>query len=412
MSRNNDVFQILVASNTQAVLPAGSTPSALGVNQIGVFDYHTNLSIDGTGNVKDFYIAVGNGSPGSTEVTSLRKSSGQKIQRNNIEFYAYRPHTPGRPQIDEITGYETVKCDTEYGIKFELRNQAVYARGGYNQYSKFYSVNTSCCPVDSEDKTGNSAEVTRGLVNAINADSDTNFMSAEAFTVGALLATDGTVSQDYDAGEALTSDDLDAIVEANTGQPSGDQIATGFRVTTENLGFSDFDTIKMGYYNTRGTVLITSLTEGFKCTGKVNTTQELVFAEGVGYDLKQKEYFAGGWNGRPGPYRVNSVTGLARDGEFMYQVNGNANYDVVALTYDHEAISGWRSFESHLATEIAFETTDGGATTGRDSFLIVIDRLVASLGLDAKADDATASNDDPEVVERTTDKTPATDGLD
>src|SRR3990172_10216303 len=105
MSTNNDVFKVLVTKNNAVVLAAGGTVDTLSPGQIGIFDKNTELSIDGTAPVKDFFIAVGIDKDGDTVTDDINVSAGQLIQARNIKNYSFRPHTAGRPQILELTGF-------------------------------------------------------------------------------------------------------------------------------------------------------------------------------------------------------------------------------------------------------------------------------------------------------------------
>ena len=164
MSRNNDVFQVLVTKGNQAVLAKDKKVTELAPGQIGVFDFNTNLSIDATTTAipRNFYFAVGLDPNGTGSITDIAKSSGSHIQGKNIAFYSFRPHTPGRPMKVLLKDY-VANCETEYGIKLELRNQEIYKTQGYNQFTKSYTMVTGCCncaaPCDIKDAN----EITRDL---------------------------------------------------------------------------------------------------------------------------------------------------------------------------------------------------------------------------------------------------------
>ena len=46
MSRNNDVFQVLVPTGNQAILAKDKPIGDLAVGQFGVFSYKDNISVD------------------------------------------------------------------------------------------------------------------------------------------------------------------------------------------------------------------------------------------------------------------------------------------------------------------------------------------------------------------------------
>ena len=125
MARDNDVFQVLVTKGNKAVLGKGKKVEELLDGQIGVFDADTNLSIDGTSPIKKFFVAVGVDKDGDGVIDSLNQSAGELIQTKNIGAYSYRPHTPGKPMVVEVSNFKA-KCDTEYAIKLDFRNQRIY----------------------------------------------------------------------------------------------------------------------------------------------------------------------------------------------------------------------------------------------------------------------------------------------
>lgn len=473
MSTNNDVFNVLVTTGDQAVAAKDSTLDSLAVGQIGVFDRATNLAIDGTVLVKDFFIAVGLDTDGDTVKDDIATSAGQMIQRRNIKEYTFRPHTAAQPMIFELTGFEP-NCDTDYALRLEFRNMEIYKRQGYNQFSKAYTVRTSCCEDCDTCPSGDCQELGNLLVDEINLDED-NLANAKLFVNQGSITITGEPTADGDItvtanGEAkvvaildaddaagvadkiaaafagstvnlAVSDSVDTVtftelktVSGTTGTVVYDDTDTtgatatvvdytsavvtteelaaltgvcpGIRVTSNPLSVRNYCSINLKYYHPRQTIMVPSLVEGFDCNGTLTTTQEAAMEEGNGYDIKQKEYHAGGWTGNPGPYRVSQATGTALD--ITYQAAANVKYDQFMLAYDQFSVAGWQENLNNLATIIAIPATD---TTTRDGFAAVIDGLVAGIGLDALADDAAAADVDPANVEATEDKTTATDGI-
>lgn len=339
MSRNNDVFQVLVA---KTALATPATPIGdLAVDQIGIFDSQTNESVDPTKPPKEFYLAVGvNDGQGGATLADINKSSGQMIQRDNVRFYQAQPYSAGAPEIVEISGFNA-KCDTEFGIKLEFRNQKIYNLQGYNQFSKTYIVKTPCCgsacdpctPVD-----GN--ELVKQFVDAINADKDGLVIA------GAIDPTDDTPIADMD----VFINDNKVV---NTDGDTTNDVVAKISLTTVPLNVYRFCDINLMHFKPRETVMIVSLTAGFECSGTVEVIQDVAFEQGAGYDVKQREYKAGGWNGKPGPYRVSEVTGTAKN-NFRYFADTSEKYHRINLTYDQFSIGGWQEYLNNLATEIYF----------------------------------------------------------
>lgn len=406
MSRNNDVFQVLVTAGNQAVLPAGNKVSQLAPGQIGVFDFNTNLSFvaAGAGAVKNYYLAVGLDTDGDGVTDDITKSAGSHIQKRNLKAYAFRGYTPGQPQITVLSGY-TANCETEYGIKLEIRNQEIYRTQGYNQFTKYFSLVTSCCDgCEPTCPSGDANEITKQLVIQINND-PAGLLSAEALARQDIdSATVGT-SVDYVAGDVVSAEDVDAIMAYNaTLTDPADYLYTDLQITTITQKLYNFANINLKYFYPRETVAIISKVEGFTCTGTLTTTQEATFEEGSGYDIKQLEYEAKGWT--ESPYRVSTINGVAD--EKVYNTIATAKYDKFDLTYDQDSIGAWEYFQNFLATSIAVPTAD---TTTRDGLVLILDALSAGLGFDQLSDDVGASNPSTTVIEKTEDKIPATDGI-
>ena len=385
MSRNNDVFQVLVTKGNSPVLNPSLTLDNLAVGQIGVFDSNTNKSVDGSSPVKKFFLAVGVDTDGDGTVDTINTSAGSvggTIDSNLVEGYSFRPHTAPRPQIIEVSDFKA-GCDTEYAIKIEFRNQRNYRLQGYVPFSHTYVVKTSCCDGCEDCPSGDCNELVKLFVDAINLD-ERGLVVAEA------VDGNGTVITDMDAFIATNA-------AVNSDSDNTNDVCAKIRLTSVPLKVNNFCNVNVKYYKPRQTTMIVSLVEGFGCSGKVETTQDAAFEEGNGYDVKQREYKAGGWNGRPGPYKTLTSTGLANEG-FAYFADANTKYDQIALTYDNKATGGWLEYVNDLATEIAIPESD---TVTRDSLLTVLDAILTPRGFDALLDDAAIASTDPTVTKST-----------
>ncbi len=83
MSRNNDVFQVLVPDPTVAPAGAGDSLDDLTLGQLGAFDYDTNLAV--VAPVKNFYFAIGVDATGANATKNdIVKSTGTHIQTKNV----------------------------------------------------------------------------------------------------------------------------------------------------------------------------------------------------------------------------------------------------------------------------------------------------------------------------------------
>lgn len=405
MSRDNDVFQVLVTKGNQALLPAGQKIETLADGQIGIFDAKDNLSVDGTGTPpREFYIAVGVHEGGALK--TINQSAGELIQRAHVNAYTYRPHTAGRPMIVKVSDYKA-DCDTDYAIKVEFRNQKIYRTQGFIQYSHVFNAKTSCCEGCEDCPSGDANEITQLMVKKINAD-DKGLLKAEAIARTAITAATHGTSADYAVGAVVSEADVAALITFNTAQTDDAlKVYTDIQLTSQPLNIERFLGINLKYYNPRETVILVSLVEGFRCNGTVTTTQEVAFEEGNGYDIQHREYKALGYRSDANNYLFSDVTMMAKD-SIVYYADANQKYDRVALEYQHEAQGGWLDYKNELATEIAIPEAD---TVTRQAFLTAIDLILANRGFEPLADDAATASTDPTVVEKVEDKTADKDGF-
>lgn len=399
MSTNNDVFKVLVTDNNETVLSPGGTVDTLAPGQVGVFDRNTQLSIDGTSPVKDFYVAVGIDRDSDGTIEDINVSAGQLIQTKGIKNYSFRPHTPGRPMIFEFTDYKG-SCDTEYGLRLEFRNMDIYTRQGYVQYTKPYFITTSCCDGCEGCPSGDANEISQLMAAAINADVD-NFATAEIIARDVITIVLHGVSVDYAIGDVMTDADVAVVLAFNAAEADAAlHVFTNLRITTAPLAIQTYCNINLGYKKPRFTIVIPSKVTGFDCGGVLTVTQTAAAEEGNGYDVKQKEYNAGAWDGNPGPYRVSPSTGTSLDVEYF--ADASVQYDQFVLTYDQFSVSGWLEHNNNLATIIAVPAVD---VLTRDSLVAVFDAILAgsASGLHPLADDVALADVDPLVEEPTAD---------
>ena len=393
MARNNDVFQVLVTSGNYEVLLVGKKVADLNPGQIGVFDANTNLAIDGTLGNRNFYLAVGLDLNGDGVTDEVAKSTGSHIQKKNIQFYSFRPHTPGRPMKVVLKDY-TADCETEYGIKLELRNQEIYRSQGYNQFTKTYSIVTGCCDgCEPTCPSGDANEITKLLFINISND-PTGLVKANILPRGDVSAAG--VVPNPSTGH-LTLADIETIMAFNATQPDPSTfVYTDLEIETVTQAINNFCSVNLKYFYPRETVVIATKIAGFKCNGTLEVTQNAAFEEGNGYDIKQLEYEAKGW--KESPYRLSTLNGVAD--ERVFNTDVKTKYDQLALTHDQFSQGAWLEYFTNQATLVAIPATD---TDTRGSLIAVLGNLIQPLGFDALVDDAVNANTDPTVSEPTTD---------
>jgi hypothetical protein len=453
MSTQNPVFQVLTTSGNQAPIAAGSRVTALNHGQIGVFNVHTGLSVDGSaaGDCKDVFIAVGiNRAVGSGTADDIIQSAGQHIQVRNLKAYMFKGYVPEVQKVVEVTGFSVTDGEAS-GLKIEYRNQKAYSVNGYNQFAKTY---------DGTDANGTykNGTVASNIIKRVNADPDglvilegfayriqTTIADPTAdgnaiFTVGtetftvALLAADtattaaakiaaainATSTSIYTASSAAAvlqvypkvaakTDSTTATIALVSG-PAGLAFGTitaanatvaeagldafilanpdaglGIRITGVAQTRPSFSNdINIQYHKT-GTDFIATTPYGM--TGaSVTTITELQFPEGKGYDLKQLEYQAGGWNGKPGPYRQSTLTGLPRAG-YEYLISESANYHQFHIVGEFKAVGGWEAYENSIMNILAIPVAD---TTTLSGLVAILDLIFAQF--QAMANDTTAND--------------------
>lgn len=360
MSRNNDVFSVLVTSGNQAVLAADNTVADLEPGQIGVFDFDTTLSIDATATPRNIFLAVGIDADGDGNTDDLIQSAGSHIQLRNLAYFNKQDYVAGAPQKVVLKDY-TASCETEYGIKLELRNQEIYRTQGYNQFTKNYSIVTSCCDgCEQTCPSGDANEITKLLKASINND-NLGLVTAEAIARQALTAATHGVAADLAAGDVVSDADLEAIMAYNAAQTDvADYVYTDLEITTVTQAINRFADVNLKYFYPRQTVAIMTKIAGFKCNGEVEVTQQATFEQGAGYDVKQKEYEAKGWI--ESPYRVSTLNGVAD--YKVYNAVDTATYDTVILSYDQMSVGAWLEYFNDESTIIAVPSADSTTMTG------------------------------------------------
>ena len=361
MSRSNDVFQVLVPT-VDTVAAKGSALSALSVGQIGIFNYESSLAIDGTSSTadkKNSFIAIGVDPEATGSLADIRKSAGTHIPVSGLNYLSTECYKAGENKIMQLDNYQA-SCSTDYSVKFEIRNQQAYRVNGYNQVVKSFVVQSDDCTGCEDCPSGDVVALAVSIVNEVNSDPD-QIISAYFFDEG------NTVNAG--AGGKYNEDELDSWVAANSG------VAPIIRFEISSMAFKDFCQVNLNYFFPHSTDAVMVIGAGFEGNGSTSTPQGLVSEVGSGYDIKQMEYEAGGWNGTPGTYRVYS-DGMARDG-FHYYSNMATKYNTINLSYDLSALSGWRGFSSHLRTVIA---VDESKTTMMSNIKNAIDAVYGSIG--------------------------------
>lgn len=383
MSRNNDVFRVLVASGNAAVLAADSKPSDLAVGQLGVFDAKTNLAIDGTVQVNDFYIALGLDN-GSGSLGDIYKSAGSLIQRRNIRTTDLKTPVASVPMVVNLVNY-TANCNTEYGVKLELKNQEIFRTQGFNQFTKSFFIKTACCNGCTETcPSGDSNEITKLLKLAINND-PSGLLTAKAIARNTLTkatidaVTTGVFSANIAIGAEVSDADLLVLMEYNSlTADTANWLYTDLQITTVTAAINSFASINLKYFYPRENFMSLSKIEGFDCNGSVVVAQAPVYEQGSGYDVQQLEFQAQGHSGVLSPYRLSTLNGVAKEGLAPMAV-ATTKYTQFVLAYDQFSVGAWLEYLSNIATIIEVPST---STVTINSLKLVLTGLLFPDGID------------------------------
>lgn len=386
-NRNNDVFQVLPTSGNLAVLAAGADISTLAVGQIGCFDANTNLSV--TTAVREFYFAVGINRSGGSTLEDIRQSAGQFIQNKGLFNYSFKPHSAGRPNIWVVGGYKAT-FDTDYAIKVEFKNSRIQRQQGFNQFIKTYAVRTGDASI-ATNSDGNT--LTKQFIAEIALDDDGILLASAVTRQAVTTATHGT-SANIASGAAITTADINALIVFNAAQTTeATKVYTDLKLTSVPLVLKTFQNLNLGFHKFTQTTLGISLVDGFTLGGTITQNQVVAYEEGSGNNIRQKEYHSSGWNGG-GPYILSETTGTAKDIDYVAVLA--TKYDQFIVEYDFVTQSGWKEYSNPLSTIFAIPEPD---TVTRGSLATLLDTIMATGKFEALADDASAANVSPTVVE-------------
>lgn len=357
MITQNPAFQVLVTSGNQGVAAAGIRPEALLSGQLGVFDYNTGLSVDGSNAAlnKNVFIAVGvaRGSAAGSASTDIQKSAGENIEKAAVISMTQKPAVAATDKKVVLT-VGTLQADTDYGVRIQFRSQEAYRNFGYNTPSKSAVVTS---PADVSTVGAKNAVVIALGKEILKADEDEGILSVaylDPSSSAVVNATDATALATWQA----TSGNETEVLK--------------IQITASATAIKAYSDVNLNYINNRLTNIIVSLISGFDTTASVAVTQELVFQEMSGYDLNQLEYEAGGFNGKPGIYRESSVGFAASD---RLAVAGT-NYGIITINYNNSGIGGGLPYRTSLSSIVAIPSADSTTFTAVENLLNLVFRDV------------------------------------
>lgn len=315
----NPLFQVLVMFGNSAIATSGKRVDELKPGQLGIFDYETNLAITPTvmKTTPRFFFAVGKSTTGSTTVSNeVMKSASEYVQLSGVKNTVAKDYQAG---VNQVLTYNigTLQADMDYGIKLEVQSQEAFSNFGYNLPTKSFFVNSG---PESDPLSGiaSTEDFVDKMVAAINNDVETILTAAK--------------------------------VDADT-----------FTVTVSADSQEMFGEVNLKYANPLGVKVTPSLINLEDTGSTVAETTAMVYEQGSGYDVNQREYEAGGWNGNPGVYRASDTTYLS-GGEKVADKAGT--YASLSVSYMNDGVGGGQTYQKSLLTEIvcpAGESTGLGA---------------------------------------------------
>lgn len=343
---NNKIRDIIVLPNSKAQEPSSSTHvSQLTAGQWGLVNAETGLVVEpaaaswaASDIPPNFYIAyVGDGTLGeSGEIYKMEVPANIK----NLVALKKSDYAAGQSQIVTLTPDSAeIEQGNEYIVKIEFRgNSELYQRFGYNQASKVFHSNTKC-----EIATGASYAntVLADIYEAIAKDTD-YFIDVQITSATSALEVDA-----YDASSqkgVLTSDQESQLAALRAGAYTDEVLKITLNSLSSMYSFCNINPMYFKLLRVQG---IFSFGNEDCTWGTYAETQALGYTEGLGYDIQQLEYEAGGWRGKPGPYRQSALHGLPKTG-FEYLTTKTGTYNQYILEYEKVSTGGWGEYKNPI----------------------------------------------------------------
>lgn len=363
MSVNNDVYQVLVGASVNTQVTNNKIEN-LNDNEIGMFQdevYPGRL-----------YFAAKNGD----DVTFSPQFN---INPKKIKAISAKQARLGQTEVQYLNGFMPDVTEKEielgkilqiFGIKVQAENKKLMKILGLGAYTKTFFSDKKCFDMSAQIfQDGGNLKTGTELVDAyrlykkyavlislwetINKNEDDYFTAYFAQGASPLTGEEVCGKRDDLTPYTFSAETFVDMVDELAALDSTNEVF--LCIESKPIAKKNFCSINMHYYKDRFTSLKVSLIEGFCCGAEMIVYRNPYSSVGEGYDVRYREYRAGGWNGRPGPYRTYAVTGLAKE-EIVYHADVNTNYDLFSITYEIERIAGWLDHRSWVTVEIAVET--------------------------------------------------------
>lgn len=383
MSVNNDVYQMLVGKwgNNGTLLPLKGASSLTAQTTPGTDDYNNNITACAYGADTAYH--------GENKLYFVAKNEKDLtfspqfcIETKRIKAISLMPFYGGQDEIQYLNEFMPDVTEKEielgkilqiFGIKVQAENKKLMKILGLGAYTKTVFSDKVCFDMSTDifHEDGDSSKSMKHgsdlveayrlykkyaalitLYNAINKNEDDYFRAYFAQTITPATGCNAaTIEKDYDITHADANDTLAKQI-SYLACAEKDGTETFLCIESKPIAKKNFCSINMHYYKDRFTSLKVSLVEGFCCGAEMIVAQEAHSSNGEGYDVRYREYRAGGWNGKPGPYRTYAVTGLPKE-EIVYHADVNGQYDLASVTYEISRIAGWLDHRSWVTVEFA-----------------------------------------------------------
>lgn len=356
MSRYDSTSRMMIAARAQPILPDGTDPSTLAVQQIGIFDADTGLSVDSTvtTKVRRIFFAVGVGASTLEDVIQSPIFDVDGIE--SISSNCYKPY------VTSIIGLKDIKaqCDSSYSIQLVVRTLDSDVVQGWMPIRKSYPIVSACCDDPCVCGGGNCNDLGVKLVRSINSDPDglaTAYLVANADVEDATPAS--RIADPYDDAEIDA-----AILAGGEGfcfgiqiEPKIEKVYTYCDVPYKGGPSWDFN----GFHAYR-VELATPI--GFECAGTVVNVQDVVYPGMTEADAKLQEYFQQAYIGgnEHGSYRLLHDGQPLPSGDKLSQNKYGGLFSVLSIQGRHTVHVGGNDRSHYSDVQILLPCGAGSPT--------------------------------------------------
>ncbi len=337
MDTTNDVFQVLVVNGD----PEAGTAPVLGMTDgdWGVFDAETDLAIDLTASPvvlpSKFYFAI-------NKDGKILKSAGNFISKKGAKYTNISDRASTVNGVITVTpDNNLVDVDSTYSLHIEFRgNSELAVTYGKNAATKFFIGDTGCNPTNPE------SELLAQLYEAIANDED-HFMNVEITGVAG-VATYNTATQEV--GE-LSGAQKTALATLRATAHTNEALVITVKPLSSMYSYCN---INPKYFELRSVQPIATFGDSSCAWGTIVETTPMVFGKNFGYDIRELEYQAMGWNDNiSGTYRQSGLHGLPLGNYTYLAAADTTQYNIFTFQYEMLSEAGWSEYKNSASVIVA-----------------------------------------------------------